>query len=264
MYEFINRNGERVSVRSARTLVMLLSEGSIKGETPFRRAEEPAYVAAAGHAELGRIAKDAGMLLVSPPAPEPTPPSKPAPPEIQTLQSILRAPAHTSSPAVPISSIGKRDPVKGEDSPWTSKTALGPMQPRPLTATPTAPRPPPPSALALALQPHRAGWRVLVVILHYLGMAAAGVTGGAVVGGVTGSVVLGGLSAILLFLASAHGAGRLLATRRAVPPGWEALLATALVCGTATAVGGFGGLVLSVVAGAILWRALKSPKTHRT
>jgi len=110
---------------------------------------------------------------------------------------------------------------------------------------------------------HRAKWRVLVVIVHYLGMAAASIAGGAVIGGITGSALGGGLSAIIVLLAAAHRAGGLLATRRDVPPGWEALLAIILVCAVATAVGGFGGLILSVLAGAILWRALKSARIRR-
>lgn len=259
MYEFINANGERVSVRSARTLVTLLSEGSIKGDTRFRRAEESTYVAAATHAELGRIAKDAGIALVAPQRPVPPPPELP-PLEIEAPEAILLTRADIPPAPAPRSLLNEPAPLSVENSPSTMQTVPARVQPRPLTATPTVPRPPPPSALALALQPHQAGWRVLVVVLHYFGMGAASIAAGTVVGGMSGSVAVGTLSAKAVFVAAGHVAGQMLVTQRGVPPGWEALLATALVCGVATAVGGVIGLILSVVAGAVLWRSLKATR----
>ena len=261
MYEFISHNGERVSVRSARTVGALLSDGSIKSETLFRRAEEPVYVSAATHAELGRIARDAGIVLVV--ATLPAPPPRPAtiPPETLAPEPAPLDSAAARPAILPAPSPTDRDPVLVDIS--SRARNIHPVQVRPpsLTATPTVSRPPPSSALTLAM--HRAGWRVLVVIVYYLGMAGASIAGGAVIGLITGSATGGGLSTIIVFLAAAHGAGCHLATRRDVPPGWEALLAIILVCAVATAVGRFGGLILSVLAGAILWRSLKSARILR-
>lgn len=263
MYEFISHNGERVSVRSARTLGALLSDGSIKGKTLFRRAEEPAYVPAATHAELGRIARDAGIVLAAPTVSAPLPRSAPTLPETLAPEPASLDSAASRPAIVPAPLPTDRDPAIVDISSRAREIRPVQVRPPPLTATPTGSRPPPPSALALAIQRHRAGWRVLVVIAHYLGMATASIAGGAVAGSITGSAVGGRLSAMIVFLAAAHGAGRLLATRRDVPPGWEALLAIILVCAVATAVGGFGGLILSVLSGAILWRALNPPRILR-
>lgn len=69
MYEYVDGQGQRVTVRSARTLGALLLDGRITGNTKFRRAEEPAFVPAGEHGELGRIAAEHGVWLA--PLPEP-------------------------------------------------------------------------------------------------------------------------------------------------------------------------------------------------
>ncbi len=105
MYEFVDPQGERVTVRSVRTLGALLASGQINAQTRFRRADGSEFGAAADHAELRTIAAGLGVDWAAERV-QPAPEAAPAAPEPDPAPAPIAAPpkrrVEGSVPATPI------------------------------------------------------------------------------------------------------------------------------------------------------------------
>ncbi|SDB20637.1 hypothetical protein [Belnapia rosea] len=66
MYEYRDSGGERVTLRSTRTLERLIANRQIVGETPFRLSEESDFVPAAVHPASRGVAGGVGVTLQAP------------------------------------------------------------------------------------------------------------------------------------------------------------------------------------------------------
>lgn len=172
MYEFLDADGERVTVRSTRTLEMLLTQGRITGATRFRRAGEDEFGAAGSHPELQGIAVQLGIALVPPSKPVSTKPRPSAPSPAATLAAPERpAPAPPAPP--PPAMVVPATPVPApadEPSPWT-----------PVVGVPARPAPTSPTLMA-QLDVTHAGFARFGVVFGLLvcsaiaGLVAAGLT----------------------------------------------------------------------------------------
>ena len=126
MFEFRDVDGERITVRSARTLVNLLSDGRIGRETPVKRSGEPDYIAAGEHPEFIRIAETVGLAWTpdTPPQPDREPQPQPQPLKQAGLQSSWLPQVNVS----PSSTVPAPAPVPPE--PGGKEGVVAPAQAR--------------------------------------------------------------------------------------------------------------------------------------
>ena len=242
MYEFVDVHGERVTVRSVRTLASLLQSGSITEATPFRRADDAAFGPAGRNPELQEIAAQVGVGLGAPRPGEPVP----------------------SPPAAPLS------PLATEPAPVESRLPYPPPAPaRPARASVSqvqrlVPRASPWSRFSPAKSRRRSVGTVArstgLVLLSLCGAAVLGVVARAVVADASGSRAWAGLAMVATTALAGHYAGRTLARRYKRPNGWQVSLAAAMFTGGVYAlIGGFG-LFLALPACIMLWRSLSQPR----
>jgi hypothetical protein len=248
MYEFVDSQGERITVRSARTLGSLLISGRIGAETLFRRSEDPEFVAAWTHDELHRIAADVLVTLQSRSLDAATnvPDGSPvAPPERQVTEPIV----------VPLSSrdtsprTRTTQSPKSAVSPQTSMTSTAARMA--LAAKGTPYRPPPKSPAIRAVQ------RVLFLPVLLSGAALIGAIIGALGAGLTRSNGVGEIMGTLAFWGAACLAGRHVGRKHLLRPHWEALIGLGTFVLISLALAGGLGLLLSGLASAILWGSLR-------
>ena len=122
MYEYRDGNGELVTVRSLRTLERLLTDATIRGDTPFRTGGEASFVLASAHPVVGQLAAELALPFAT----------DVAPPHPQADASSGFAKTATSDGALP-------EPLR---EPLPTPT-VSEMRPRPLPPMPTL-RPPSP------------------------------------------------------------------------------------------------------------------------
>lgn len=211
MYEFLDADGERVTVRSTQTLEMLLTQGWITGATRFRRAGEDEFGAAGSHPELQGIALRLGVALA--PRTAPTVAKPPRAPERPASRDPIPAPP----PTLPFP-----DPVElplppAPEPPRAAPTPWAPLRP-PLT---------PPQTLASHLNATHLGFTRFAVVL---GLLVGSVVAGLIVAGLVSTT----RSAWLVIAAGAGTAwlaGRFFRRRHVFSWRWDGLAPGALVGG---------------------------------
>ena len=225
MYEFTDAHGERVTVRSARTLGYLLSEGKIVPSTPFRRAGEPAFVPAVEHAQLRSIAAVLGIAWPAPkPVQDPGPPNSTAsqveprsPPSNESMPSpsvLVNTPKQSSVPQVPKRATPRQPNTPAAPAPpeprkgWEIPASTHPESSAPRIPLATASRPVVREATQRRLQ---GAWTVAAWLATAVVVSA---TAGTVVGVITSSRVVGWLVALVVEAVFARQAARNLGARK--------------------------------------------------
>ncbi len=253
MYEFIDADGTRVTIRSARTLGLLLANARIKETTRFRLAEEPEFRPAGQHPSLVEIAAQAGVPF-GVPAPRATavPQAGPTPASLQAPAPQIPTPMPRASHA-PIAQAPTTDiaPRRGSVPPTAKPTvalaaAAGPVR-EPLSA--------PPKHEAERRRGANPLGQAFVVVALLLGAAVLGALAGAVAGGVTKSAVVGWLVTVAGASWLARLAGRRLVQRTPslsrveIGAGSAAFIAGCLLAG-------WPGVIVGLPACAVLWSSL--------
>ena len=264
MYEFVDVHGERVTVRSVRTLGGLLQCGTIVATTPFRRAEDASFGPAAKHPELLTIAAQLGVPLDG------------------SRDLVARAPIpnlpHAASATLPVSA----PPVTPTATPSTPRASVPLTKPSPTppnrAQTPAFSREPPVAAATIA-RPARSPWSRMipaarrrpsadvlaesagVVLLNLASAAGLGVVARFVVSDATGSKPLAMMSLMAVTILAGQYAGRVVANRMPRPTGWAVSLAAALFGLGCYELDGSVGLITAVAASISLWVGLsRSPR----
>lgn len=263
MYEFVDVHGERVTVRSVRTLSGLLQRGAIVAGTPFRRAGDACFGPAAKHPELRAIAAQSGVVLDD---------SKGMAAQVPSPAMPWPAPVSLAQPASP-------NPILPGAMPQRQRTSVPPTGPaasqvRPVShrlgqavsvATIMPPRispwsrPMPPTS---RLQPRAAtlAGSAAIVLLNLASAAVLGVVARFVVANATGSRPLAmGCMLIATSLAGRY-AGRIVATRVPPPPGLAVCLATAVFGIGCYGVAGVSGLIVTVAGVTPFWQCLRQTR----
>ena len=254
MYEFLDAHGERVTIRSARTLAGLLQRGAITAATPFRRAEDAAFGPAAKHPELRAIAAQYGVGWdgVAGPA------ERQAPDPAASLAAAPPARPGVTRPPGPRASV-----------PATPRTVTVPVTPR----VPAAARATP--VLVARASPwsrysrparrnqgpaHRLVGSAGLVLLNLASAAVLGAVARFVVADASGARVWAMVSMVAVTALGGRYAGRVLAGRSPRPTGWAVSLAAAMFAAGCYGVAGAAGLVVAAAAAVPLWQGLSQPR----
>ena len=233
MYEFVDAHGERVTVRSVRTLGGLLQSGAITAATPFRRAGAPTFGPAEANSELQELAASIGVPLGAPrPIPDQRPP---APPPVDAARL---PPSQPDQPRAPPARAGvpQVERLVQRASPWSR---VAPPRRRSRVK---------PFARCIGL-----------ILLHLCGASVLGVVARAAVANASASRAWAELAMVAVTALFAHFAGQALARRWPRPNGWSVSLASALFTGGAYALSGSAGLIVGLAASIMLWRSLSQP-----
>ncbi len=277
MYEFLDAHGERVTIRSVRTLVGLLQRGAITAATPFRRAEDAAFGPAGKHPELRAIAAEFGVALDGTAGAAPR--QAPAPPAATPLARPpaatppARPPAATPPARPPAATPPARPPAR---TPRASVPAMPPrvvsprvVSPTPAVAVRTAPilaaRGSPWSRFAPPARPRRRPANSLVgstgiVLLNLASAAVLGTVARFVVADASHSRIGAMLSMVAVTALAGHYAGRVLAGRVPRPTGWAVSLAAAIFALGCYEVAQTAGLVVAAATAVPLWQRLSQPR----
>ncbi len=236
MYEFVDAHGERVTVRSARTLGGLLQCGAITAATPFRRAGAAAFGPAEDNSELQEIAVQIGVALGAARAvPDPRPP-------VPATAEAAAVPASQPEqpPAPPArASVPQVERLVPRASPWSRVS---------------------PARRRRTVRPFARS--VGLVLLHLCGAGVLGVVARATAANASASRAWAELAMLAVTALFAHFAGQSLARRWPRPNGWAVSLASALFTGGAYALSGSPGLIVGLAAGVMLWRSLSQPRRY--
>ena len=294
MYEFVDAHGERVTVRSVRTLAGLLQGGAITPLTPFRRAEDAAFGPAATHAELQELAAELklawerpggvaprtpeGAATQSPysyaqlpPAATPPPPQPAATPSSAQRTSVPATPGVAVMP-IAVQTIEHPPPVVGK-SPWSRfappehDPAGRDQRPRKAAFQDSGPAFHPgrfQSRQALARisrpPPGTIAGSAGVVLVNLASAAVLGAVARFVVADASGSRPLAMLAMVAVTWLGGHYAGRTLAKRKPRLSGWSVSLAAAVFAAGCYGVAEAAGLVIAAAAAVPLWRELSQPR----
>ena len=267
MYEFVDVHGDRVTVRSVRTLGGLLQRGTIVASTPFRRAEDASFGPAAKHPELRAIAAQLGMALDNAAGTEARTPSPvlPQTASASATQPIAAAPVPTA--AMPPVSRTSVPPTKPVAQPSHQAKPLPPIWEQPLPAatmlasgkSPWSRATPP--GIRRQRSAETLAYSTAMVLLNLASAAVLGVVARIVMADVTGSHLFATGSMLAITILAARYAGRMVARRMPRPTGWAVSLAAALFGAGCYAMAGSVGVVIAVAATVSLWDRLShSPR----
>lgn len=257
MYEFFDAHGERVTVRSARTLERLLGEGQITATTRFRRSDESDFTPAAGDAELREIADRLGIRFGPlPAAEEATTVAVVDAPEVELPDAAMPA---VMAPATRAKALPSTD--------GTAATRAIPRAGTPMVVSakspwlPPQPTPAPRTRAALGASPNRTrtttagdvARRIGVAFLHHAAAGFAGFVAGAIVIGITGNTGLFALGVLGGSGLAGYFAANRLAARPVAISDREVCVASALFGVACLVLTGGPGLVVAAPVCVGLW-----------
>ena len=263
MYEFVDVHGERVTVRSVRTLGGLLQCGTIVATTPFRRAEDASFAPAAKHPELLAIAAQLGVPLdgsrdVAARGPTLSPPHAAAnSATLPTSTPLVSPAAKPSTPPAGVPSttpspppLGKAQPIFRRQQPAAAATLARSARSPWSRRIPAARRRPSAEILAESTG---------IVLLNLASAAVLGVVARFVVSDATGSKPFAMTSPMAFTTLAGNYAGRVMANRFPRPTRWAVSLAAALFGLGCYELDGSVGLITAVAASIALWVGLSRP-----
>lgn len=267
MYEFFDAHGERVTVRSTRTLERLLGEGQITAATRFRRSEEVAFGPAAQDPELRAIADRLGIQF----GPSCDPEAPPVPGAL-AVEPSSGAPA-VAEPVLPASAAKARRPVAsaaGRAAPRAEASVVVPAT-SPWPPAPSSPVPAAPVARLLLGTLAKGGGaavegaprRIGIGILHHAAAGLAGLVTGSMLVSLTGSGALFWLGLVLGSGVAGFLAARPLASLRPPIGDWEVGSASFLFGMGCLALAGGSGVLVAVSACMGLWAARRRQEHGR-